>query len=472
MRRSWSLVSISRLAIAAYGVMFILLVAGLVSATRHMRRLHEEHADAIATLDSVTSLEPALVVYQRAGNHYLLAGDPAFRAQRDAVRPRIVAALDNAERYVGSAAERAVLSRLRTQIDAYFDLTARGDAGAGAVRAKVADERGAAYAALEAGVRELVQINVQYSSAVLADARRWDISANWFGALFALAFVAVSVAVVRVVNSLYVPLRTADQMITHQGANLQAHLPEEGVAELKGLARAYNRSVEELRSAKGRQLEFLAGVAHDLRNPLTAMLGNLEMLRQQPLAASGSGERIETLLRQVARINAMVDDLLDASNIESGRLALRIVPVDLCALVHDCVALFGTSQAHPVTEQLPATPLEVRCDPLRISQVLNNLLSNAIKYSPAGSAISVTMEAGLGVAAVTVTDQGIGVAPDERESIFEPFHRSQWSREAVPGLGLGLSVSRKIIEAHGGELRLVPHAGRGTKMQFTLPLPA
>ena len=113
-------------------------------------------------------------------------------------------------------------------------------------------------------------------------------------------------------------------------------------------------------------------------------------------------------------------------------------------------------------------PVPVRCDPLRIEQVLGNLVGNAIKYSPKGGAIDIALAAGDGHAMVTVTDQGSGVAPEERPHLFEPFRRGTRVR-GIAGLGLGLAVARRIVEAHGGRIELDPAPRTGSAFHVTLP---
>ena len=129
------------------------------------------------------------------------------------------------------------------------------------------------------------------------------------------------------------------------------------------------------------------------------------------------------------------------------------------------------SARHVLELQVPEHPAPMRCDATRISQVLNNLLSNAIKYSPEGGTVRirvVPVEDGYRVA---VTDTGVGIPPSEKESIFEPFRRSSSTRGAIPGVGLGLAVARKILVAHGGSLDVESEPGRGSTFYAKLPLP-
>jgi signal transduction histidine kinase len=143
---------------------------------------------------------------------------------------------------------------------------------------------------------------------------------------------------------------------------------------------------------------------------------------------------------------------------------------DLRGVVRDAVALHeGMSPAHELVLHLPEAPVPVRCDATRISQVLNKLLSNAIKYSPEGGQVRVDLTATPEAAWIAVKDQGVGIPATEQESIFEPFRRSAATRDTIPGVGLGLAVSRRIIEAHGGLIEVESTQGAGATFRFCLP---
>ena len=129
-----------------------------------------------------------------------------------------------------------------------------------------------------------------------------------------------------------------------------------------------------------------------------------------------------------------------------------------------------TTENHRWVLDLPSEPLILRCDATRIVQVLNNLISNALKYSPEGGLVRVAISDTEEGAFVSVTDQGIGISPAERDTIFEPFRRSSMTRDTIPGVGLGLSVARRIVEAHGGKIWADSKLGEGTTFHFTLGL--
>jgi signal transduction histidine kinase len=166
----------------------------------------------------------------------------------------------------------------------------------------------------------------------------------------------------------------------------------------------------------------------------------------------------------------MVGDLLDRSRIETGHLELRVEECDARAIARNAFDLFSSvSNKHQFKLNLPNYAIPVRCDPLRIEQVLNNLLSNAIKYSPNGGKVELTLEEGDTELQFRVSDQGIGIPREEVPYVFEPFRRAGTPRADIPGVGLGLSVAHRIVQAHGGHIEIDTQRGKGTTFRVHLP---
>jgi signal transduction histidine kinase len=239
------------------------------------------------------------------------------------------------------------------------------------------------------------------------------------------------------------------------------------------MAASFNAMAGALAEQHRVRLVYLAGIAHDLRNPLAVLQMATEPI--EPGTPFPSEEQVRRTLavvhRQVTRLNRMVGDLLETARIEAGQLSLDVEPHDLRQVVDDVHDLFrGTSQIHTLAVEVPDAPLLVRCDPVRIEQTLSNLVSNAIKYSPSGGEVRIVARAIGDRAVVSVTDQGIGIAPEDRDHLWQPFRRAGKSTGMIPGVGLGLSIARRIIEAHGGELTVESTVGVGSTFSFTLPL--
>jgi signal transduction histidine kinase len=200
--------------------------------------------------------------------------------------------------------------------------------------------------------------------------------------------------------------------------------------------------------------EYVAMVAHDLRNPLQAMMLQLELLLrhhsgesavQVPIAA------LRRLSRNGQRLARLVQDLLDSARIEGGRVHLDREPLELPRVVAELVQqLELTLGNHPVQLRVEGEPQVVLADPLRLEQILTNLLENAAKFSSEGSPIEVTMARSNGGARVTVCDRGPGIPPEDLPGLFDRHHQAKRAREKRSGLGLGLYIARGMVDAHGG----------------------
>jgi PAS domain S-box-containing protein len=231
----------------------------------------------------------------------------------------------------------------------------------------------------------------------------------------------------------------------------------------------YFKELERMRA------EFLSMVSHELRSPLTSILGFTQLLRRQ-LARGQTprdlASRLATIEEQAKRVNALVEGLLDVSRTEANRLTLNLQPVDLAALIKRTVqnAAALASNCH-LRVELPSEAPIVHADPDRIEQVLRNLLGNAIKFCPPHTEITVRLAVEEGRAVVSVADQGPGIAREDSASLFLPFHRVRTvgGRE-VKGIGLGLFISRSIVEAHRGRIWVQSQLGHGSTFHFSLPL--
>jgi signal transduction histidine kinase len=219
------------------------------------------------------------------------------------------------------------------------------------------------------------------------------------------------------------------------------------------------------------QIAFLAGVAHDLRNPLSLLKMSADTLEPDgPLPPEPRLRLlIERFRRQTTRLDRMIGDFLDMAKIEAGQLELAVEVHDARALVREVVDLFDEAAHERIDVSVPAEPLPISCDRVRIEQVITNLVSNAIKYSPAATRIDVAAESRGDELVLRVTDRGIGISKDDQTSIFEPFHRAGLSKEAVPGVGLGLSVVRRIVQAHRGRVEVDSAPGAGSTFRVYLP---
>jgi len=234
------------------------------------------------------------------------------------------------------------------------------------------------------------------------------------------------------------------------------------------------RLVADLRQLGETREEEIKLISHDLRAPLTIILGQAQMLTR--LLDTGSVEAArracDAIIRGTRRMNALIQDLVDAARLEARPVQLRPEPVNLASFAGDLTAhLAGVLPAERIrVETAPSLPL-VSADPARLERILANLLSNALKYSPPESQITVRVQPGSpGEALVSVADLGIGIAADELPRLFQRFYRTR-ETGSTEGLGLGLYITRKLVEAHGGRIWAEsPGPGQGATFYFTLPV--
>jgi two-component system sensor histidine kinase KdpD len=216
----------------------------------------------------------------------------------------------------------------------------------------------------------------------------------------------------------------------------------------------------------------LAALSHDLRTPLTALVGLSETLAQE-LARNGGaagGEAKAFAIRDQARRTArLVDNLLEMARLEAGRIDLRRDWQSLEELAGSALATLEPALAdRPVEVALPADLPLVSCDGALIERVLYNLLENATKYTPPGTPIRISARAAEGAVEIAVEDRGPGLPPGRERAIFDKFTRGD-AESVVPGVGLGLAICRAIVEAHRGTIHAENRAGGGARFVFTLP---
>lgn len=220
---------------------------------------------------------------------------------------------------------------------------------------------------------------------------------------------------------------------------------------------------------------LLSVVAHDLRTPLTAVRARIQLadaaLQRQPPDIAAARHSLSLALPQVDRINRLLGDLVVGARGDRGRLVVEPRPLDLAPLLERVVERWRTQTPSHAFEAKIQPSLPVLADPDRIEQVLDNLLANAVKYSPDGSAVCLSAAIQDGEVRLAVADQGPGIPPEEHERIFERFYRRPEHRAAHrPGLGLGLFITRELVEAQGGRIWVESEPGQGSTFVVTLPL--
>ena len=283
-----------------------------------------------------------------------------------------------------------------------------------------------------------------------------------------LVVAAVVVGALAVLAWLWSPIRG---LITAAGRLADgvytARAPDHGAVMTRPVVSSFNRMATRLQESDAQRRQLLADVGHELRTPLTVLRGDVEAMVDGVRPVDES--HLRTLLDDVAMVERLLDDLRTLSLAEAGALVLDREPTDLAGLTRDVVErLAGVARAADVELHVASTgdlpPVDV--DPVRVREVVANLVVNAIGATPPGGTVAVTVGADGACAVLTVHDTGVGIPPDELAAVFERFHKGSGSS----GTGLGLTISRDLVTAHGGALTIAETSPTGTTMRVELPL--
>lgn len=283
---------------------------------------------------------------------------------------------------------------------------------------------------------------------------------------------------------LVVPLRGHDSLVAAlamfraapQPYSARDQLLAEDLAERAALATTNAQLFEEIQAASRAKDEFLAVVSHELRTPLNAISGWTQILRtKKDLPAEARDKALETIARNARIQNELISDILDISRIVAGQLSVTFQDIQVDTIVHDTFdALKPTADAAGVQLQshIEASASLIAGDPKRLHQVLWNLIANAIKFTPKGGAVSVNVDTTPQHVRVQVRDTGAGISQDALTRIFEPFFQADSSsKRPFGGLGLGLAITRHLVELHGGTIQAdSPGEGQGSIFTVTLPV--
>jgi signal transduction histidine kinase len=245
-----------------------------------------------------------------------------------------------------------------------------------------------------------------------------------------------------------------------------ARVPEHGPPAVRVVAAAFNDMAERLARQERQRRELMADIAHELRTPLSIVQGRIEGLIDGVYSRDAS--QLEPLLDETRLLGRLVDDLRTLANAESGVLTLEREPTDIEMLMHDAASAVGDEAAarqSRVTVDAAEVP-PVNVDPVRMRQVLVNLLANALRHSGAGTAVKAEGRIKDGTLVVRVTDTGPGIPADELPRVFDRFYKGARSS----GSGLGLTIARSLVRAHGGDIRAESQPGAGTTITFSVPL--
>jgi signal transduction histidine kinase len=326
----------------------------------------------------------------------------------------------------------------------------------------------------------------QAAVALVAASRRADASSRNLFIGVGAASAALALALGLLISwSLVSPIRRTEARLAEIAAgDFSGRVDVPNRDEVGSLARNVNRMNDELRrlygeleTASRHKSEFLANMSHELRTPLNAILGFSQVLQQKLFGELNSKqeEYVGDILSSGNHLLSLINDVLDLSKVEAGQIELELAPFSLREAVEGGVVMVrerASKNRVALATEIAAEVTVVHGDERRIRQVLFNLLSNAVKFTPAGGRIEVRAAAVDAEIHVTVSDTGPGIALEDVERIFEEFQQTDVGAGKREGTGLGLALSKRLVELHGGRIWVESELGAGSRFVFTLPAAA
>lgn len=458
----------SRITAAVLVVASLCAGAATIFLALWLRLTTHELVSSLNDVDTARSLQAALDDYRY--EQLLGATEAEQRRVRDQLRAGIRQAVERIE--ADDPEEQRQLDRVTASVDAYIDLVVSLPPDLDPYQTLVAtaqvhrEARQAVGALLDTQILDESEVETRVSDR----AGTAFVVALLLGVLLPLT---VAIAILLTSRQLLVPLRhLRDAMVGFMSGDFGKRAPVAGPDETEDVATRFNDLADALVAQARQRSVSITAVAHDLRNPLATLRMTTSILARTDLSVGPERlhRHLEVVARQVERLERMVTDLIDVSRLESGELRLNVDTHDVVKLARGVVELFAqASRQHRVVLDAPDQPVLIECDDGRLEQVLVNLVSNAIKYSPAGGEVKLTVTASAESVVLAVEDEGVGIAPEELRQIFQPFRRIELTASVVPGVGLGLSVVRKLVTLHHGDIEIDSRVGEGSTFRVTLP---
>ena len=482
--------------LAASVALAVLVAAVFVALILAISTLHEttnEEAQSKDVTVSALELERLVLDIQNGVQSYVISGRKSLLGPYTAANnelPQKVRQFTREARAEDAAQGRRA-RELADDIDAYAGyleavLTFEGQEKLAAARDAVKTE---AKAELDDIRRQFVRFHAAEDARAEERADSASTSAERAIA-FGVAGLAASAALI-ILFGLYLarsiarPVRDAAAGAAQfAGGDLSTRLRPGGPGEVGDLTRSFNEMAERLAQARSEleeqnaqlreserlKTELVNIVSHELRTPLASVLGFTSVLLSRDFESETRRHYLGIIDAQARRLSGLIDDFLDVRRIEEGRFELEHELLDMGALLREEALLYsGQSRDHRLELDLPDEPLPVRGDPDRLRQVIGNLLSNAIKYSPGGGTVELAAARNGDSVHISVRDEGVGIPVTSQPRIFTKFFRGEMATSGISGTGLGLAVSRDIVESHGGRMGFMSAEGEGTTFWVELP---
>jgi signal transduction histidine kinase len=448
----------------AVALVLTLVLVGMASA-----RATQRVSDAATDAALADVLEARFRSQERLGGLYRLSGNEAYALQRSEELAKLQVGLRNERVHSDNDYERKLVAGAEATLERHLATQAKLE-GSGASPATIVQATHPSFSTVLAHLAKLRSVHrgrIEEARRNAEMLRTATIGAGLVGLVMLTVTIAGCMLTLR--RWVFRPLTEVARALDRMGrGERRAKISQPMPLEMGELAGSVNDLSEALEGKHDNQVRYLGMLAHDLRNPLTALRLTVDRLRNCALPAAERERACELVSRQIDRFDRMVQELLDAARVESGKLDVRLQRADLRALASDVVELHRAACPNELRLVTPPSPVEASVDPMRIEQVLGNLVLNAIHHSPKGGSIDVVVKPSSDEVCMSVTDSGPGIPPELVEKIFTPFFQRS-TKNGPRGTGLGLSIVRQIVEAHGGRVEVDTKVGRGSTFRVRLP---
>lgn len=435
--------------------------------TGHMRK-------SVSSVRVAEQLRASFLEYDRYGILYSISGSERYLQLQDTSRKTIDALLKEAAWVEANSDAIEIVNEAKNSISEYFNMRQRW---------KDLNITPVEYVELSSPrLKEVMEVMGRLTRANVREAnvartnifKLENLSLKFTMVLFVL-FITFTGALVFLTNEFFFkPIRQIEKFLLNFVKGKETPMPEQRSAETQYIADDLISLTRYVKEEDERRMHYVAGIAHDLRSPLTAFLNQLEMIELLSQHESADKARlakpIQNSKEQVERLNDYIDQILDASMVHAGAFELEMELCNICELLTTVVEQWKSIHEERTFKLECEESVAIVCDKRRMEQVLNNLISNALKYSREEHPIKAHVRKVGEWVEIVIEDFGIGVPEDELDEVFLPYKRSKLAKELATGTGLGLSNVKRIVEAHHGEVFLESESEQGSRFYIRLPL--
>ncbi len=449
---------------AVIGFLFSLFSFSLILSTNRLEKMTVRiHSDSMS-LNNAKRIEGLILAEHRDSLLHRIGPRHGNEDEKRRILDEIKEIIDELKVTVNTDYERHLYNNVVSEYKKYRKAALEDKSFSG-------DVENRASADILKAIRELTKQNeLQMSQTMLLSAKLNRTINSYSGFLIIVTAIIIIWGTVSVINRILRPTvsltGTAEKVVT---GNFEARATVYYEDELGQMTRSFNEMIESIWKNREERLGLIASISHDIKNPLMIIGAAANRIKKIGTLTDSQAEWLDRIISQEKRISALIDDMLQSFRIESGDINLNLTELDLTALAREVQDGHRAVASHEFVFDGNET-CPVRGDRELLERVLANLISNAIKYSPEKTTITLKVGRKGGFAVASVTDEGVGIPPMELQNIFLPFRRLEHTRKLARGTGLGLFSVKKIVESHGGSIRIKSEVEIGTTVEISIPL--